>query len=59
MLKFDFKNYFENNFSSTAKIISNLLPLQWKLTLAENFSLRPNYVRIMAQQGPILNMMND
>uniref|UniRef100_A0AAF5PYK4 Uncharacterized protein n=1 Tax=Wuchereria bancrofti TaxID=6293 RepID=A0AAF5PYK4_WUCBA len=54
MLKFDFKNYFENNFSSTAKITTNLLPLQWKLSLTEKFSLRPRYVRIMAQQGPIV-----
>lgn len=50
MLKIDFKNYFENNFSSTAKINATVFPLQWASSHTEKFTLRPRFVRVMAQE---------
>uniref|UniRef100_A0A8R1XN02 Uncharacterized protein n=1 Tax=Onchocerca volvulus TaxID=6282 RepID=A0A8R1XN02_ONCVO len=51
MLKVDFKNYFETNFSSTAEINTSYLPLRWTY-IAKNY-IRPRFVKIMAQNGHI------
>lgn len=54
MLKIDFKNYFENDFSSTAKINTTILPLRWALSSTGKYSARPRFVRIMAQEEHIV-----
>ncbi|VDK81480.1 unnamed protein product [Litomosoides sigmodontis] len=50
MLKVDFKNYFKNGFSSTAKIDTTVSLLRWESTPIEKYSIRPRFVRIMAQE---------
>lgn len=50
MLKVDFKNYFENGFSLTAKINITVSLLRWESTPIEKYSIRPRFVRIMAQE---------
>ncbi|VBB31346.1 unnamed protein product [Acanthocheilonema viteae] len=54
MLKMDFKNYFESNFSSTAKINITISLLRWQSMLAKKYSARPRFVRIMAQEQNIV-----
>lgn len=50
MLKVDFKNYFENEFSPTAKIDITMSLLRWESKPVKKNSLRPRFVRIMAQE---------
>ncbi|CAG9529783.1 unnamed protein product [Cercopithifilaria johnstoni] len=54
MLKMDFKNYFENDFSSAAKIDIAISPLRWKSIPTQKYSVRPHFVKIMAQEENVV-----
>uniref|UniRef100_A0A0R3S099 Uncharacterized protein n=1 Tax=Elaeophora elaphi TaxID=1147741 RepID=A0A0R3S099_9BILA len=54
MLRMNFKNYFDSNFSPTAKIDITISPIRWETTPVERDSPRPRFIRIMAQDENIV-----